>query len=129
MDMMRDHLHDTPYDMTKDGAGKAYIALIWPMTWSIDGKDYIHERAYLYPTNRIFVCSRNAFWLPNHIGGVNWFGVDDTYLTVYVPMYAGITEVPKSFEVGNGDMATSPLTLLSGCSTGHRAKYIHAGAT
>ena len=42
-------------------------------------------------------------WLPGPIGGVQWWGVDDTYSTVYFPMYCGATEVPHSFEVGNGD--------------------------
>ena len=40
---------------------------------------------------------------PDPIGGVFWFGVDDTYSTVYVPMYCGINEVPKSYAVGTGD--------------------------
>jgi dipeptidase len=35
-----------------------------------------------------------------------WFGVDDTYYTVYSPMYCGITKVPETFAVGNGDMMT-----------------------
>ncbi|MGI6319587.1 MAG: dipeptidase [Bacteroidales bacterium] len=108
MDMMRDHYTDTPYDMTKDvGAGAYGCPYRWrPMTWSIDGKDYIHERAISTQQTGFSFVAEMRSWLPNHIGGVNWFGVDDTYLTVYVPMYAGITEVPKSFEVGNGDMAT-----------------------
>jgi dipeptidase len=42
-------------------------------------------------------------WLPNAIGGILWFGVDDTHSTVYVPMYCGITAAPKSFAVGTGD--------------------------
>jgi dipeptidase len=41
-------------------------------------------------------------WLPDPIGGILWFGVDDTYMTVYVPMYAGITEAPYNFRVGTG---------------------------
>ena len=43
-------------------------------------------------------------WLPDHIGGILWFGVDDTYSTVYSPMYCGIAKVPESFAVGNGSM-------------------------
>jgi dipeptidase len=30
--------------------------------------------------------------------------MDDTYSTVYTPMYCGITKVPSSFAVGNGSM-------------------------
>ncbi|KPK79522.1 MAG: peptidase C69, partial [Bacteroides sp. SM23_62_1] len=46
--------------------------------------------------------SRN--WLPDWIGGIFWFGVDDAATTVYTPMYCGITRIPENFAVGNGDM-------------------------
>jgi dipeptidase len=42
-------------------------------------------------------------WLPDPIGGVFWFGVDDTYSTVYNPMYCGMTRVPESYAVGTAD--------------------------
>ena len=45
-------------------------------------------------------------WLPDKVGGILWFGVDDTYSTVYCPMYCGITEIPECFREGNGDMLT-----------------------
>ncbi|MBU8921832.1 MAG: C69 family dipeptidase, partial [Bacteroidales bacterium] len=35
--------------------------------------------------------------------GVTWFSVDDTYSTVYVPIYCGINKVPHSYAVGTGD--------------------------
>ncbi len=56
-------------------------------------------------TGFVFVAeSRN--WLPDPIGGIFWFGVDDAATTVFNPMYCGITEVPECFKVGNGDMLT-----------------------
>jgi hypothetical protein len=33
---------------------------------------------------------------------VLWFGVDDTYSTVYFPVYCGVTKVPRNFAVGTG---------------------------
>ncbi len=45
-------------------------------------------------------------WLPNHIGGIFWFGVDDAGSTVYVPFYCGINKVPHAYAEGNGDMLT-----------------------
>jgi len=50
--------------------------------------------------------AQSRSWLPDPIGGIFWFGVDDTYYTVYSPMYCGITRVPETFEVGNGDIMT-----------------------
>jgi dipeptidase len=43
---------------------------------------------------------------PDFLGGIFWFGVDDAASTVYVPMYCGITRVPESYAVGNGDLLT-----------------------
>jgi dipeptidase len=39
--------------------------------------------------------------LPNDIGGIDWvaFGLQDT--SCYIPLYAGMTAVPKSFTVGD----------------------------
>jgi dipeptidase len=37
------------------------------------------------------------------VGGVYWYGLDDTYTSVYVPLYAGITRLPESFTVGRLD--------------------------
>jgi hypothetical protein len=39
-------------------------------------------------------------WMPAPIGGVLWFGVDDTFTTVYTPMYAGIRRAPKNLAQG-----------------------------
>jgi dipeptidase len=44
--------------------------------------------------------------LPDPVGGILWFGVDDASSSVYTPMYCGITKVPQSFAEGNGDMLT-----------------------
>jgi len=40
-------------------------------------------------------------WLPDPIGGIVWvaFGAQDT--SCYVPFYGGVTEVPKSFSMGD----------------------------
>jgi dipeptidase len=44
--------------------------------------------------------------MPNPVGGVLWFGVDDTYSTCYTPIYCGIKQIPNCFKEGNGDMMT-----------------------
>ena len=107
-DMMRDHYEGTPLDMTKDvGAGPFNNPYRWrPMEWSLNGKDYVHERAIsTQQTGFSFVAEcRGSF--PAPIGGILWFGVDDTYTTVYAPMYCGILSAPHVFESGNGDMVT-----------------------
>ena len=104
MEAMRDHFEGTPLDMTKGvGAGPYESPYRWrPLTWKVDGKEYCNERAVsTQQTGFSFVAQARAS-LPDPIGGVLWFGVDDTDCTVYVPMYCGIRQVPHSFAVGTG---------------------------
>jgi dipeptidase len=106
MNLMRDHYEGTKMDMTNDiGAGPFACPYRWrPMTLKVDSVAYVQERATsTQQTGFVFVAqSRN--WLPDPIGGIHWFGVDDTYTTLFSPMYCGMTKVPESFRVGNGDM-------------------------
>lgn len=37
-------------------------------------------------------------WLPNEIGGIYWFYVDNAFTSAYVPMYAGITDVAECYK-------------------------------
>ncbi len=108
MGLMRDYYQNTPMDMTKDaGAGPYLNTVRWrPMSWKIDGQTYLHERAIATQQTGFSFVSQSRSWLPDPVGGILWFGVDDTFYTVYTPMYCGITSVPKSFAVGNGDIMT-----------------------
>jgi len=38
--------------------------------------------------------------MPDPIGGLLWFGVDDTFTTVYFPVYCGIQATPKTWGEG-----------------------------
>ena len=108
MGMMRDHYEGTELDMTNDlGAGPYALPYRWrPMTWKADSLDYCHERAISTQQTGFSFVTQSRSWLPDPVGGVIWFGVDDTYSTCYTPVYCGITEIPECFQVGNGDMLT-----------------------
>ncbi len=108
MGMMRNYYQGTIMDMTKDiGAGPYKSTVRWrPMEWKVDGVTYIHERAISTQQTGFSFVAQSRSWLPDPIGGIFWFGVDDTYYTVYSPIYCGITRVPESYAVGNGDMMT-----------------------
>ena len=43
-------------------------------------------------------------WLPDAIGGILWFAVDDADMAVFTPVYASVTDVPECYRVGNGDL-------------------------
>jgi dipeptidase len=105
MALMRDHFEGTALDMTRDvGAGPWTLPYRWrPLTWKLDGKEYLNERAISTQQTGFSLVAQSRAWLPGPIGGVLWFGVDDTASTVYVPLYAGLREPPRPFAVGNGD--------------------------
>lgn len=105
--LMRDHFEGTPLDLSKDvGAGPFACPYRWrPMQWEVDGQKYVHERAISTQQTGFSFIAQMRSQLPNPIGGVLWFGVDDTYTTVYTPMYCGIRSVPKPFAVGTGDFS------------------------
>ena len=106
MNMMRDYYQGTDLDMTKDfGAGPNKVIIRWrPLTWKVDGITYFNERAISTQQTGFSFITQSRSWLPDPVGGILWFGVDDTYSTVYTPMYCGMNSIPPSFAVGNGSM-------------------------
>lgn len=108
MSFKRDYLQGTDLDMSKDvGAGPFGSPYRWrPLTWKYEGTEYFNERVTVTQQTGFSFIAQMRSWLPDHIGGINWFGVDDAGSTVYVPFYCGITKVPHTFAEGNGDMLT-----------------------
>lgn len=103
---MRNHYQGTSMDMTKDvGAGPYRVPYRWrPMTFEVDGVEYINERAVATQQTGFVLVAQLRSWLPDAIGGVLWFGVDDANTAVLTPMYASITAIPETYRQGNGDM-------------------------
>ena len=106
MGMMRDYFQNSPMDMTKDmGAGPFECIIRYrPLSWKVDEKTYFNERAISTQQTGFSFVTQSRNWLPDPIGGILWFSVDDTYTTVYTPMYCGMTQVPYTYAVGNGSM-------------------------
>ncbi len=106
MNAMRDHYEDTPMDM-RNGAGAGAFACPYrwrPMEFEVDGQKYLNERAIATQQTGYSFVTQSRGWLPSPVGGIIWFGVDDTDGCVYTPFYCGITEIPESYRVGNGSM-------------------------
>ncbi len=127
--LMRDHYEGTSLDMTKDaGAGAFELPYRWrPMGFTVNNVDYVHERAISTQQTAFSFIAQARSWMPNPVGGILWFGVDDSYSTVYVPMYCGITRIPESFREGNGNMmqysATSAFWLFNQVSNFTYLRY------
>lgn len=127
MGFMRDHFEGTDLDMTKDiGAGPFKLPYRWrKLTWKVDSVEYCNERATSTQQTGFSFVAQSRSWLPNSIGGIFWFGVDDTYSTCYAPMYCGITKVPECFAVGNGDLLTySPTSAFWAFNTVANFAYL-----
>ncbi len=107
-DVMRDHFEGTPMDMTQDiGAGGNALPYRWrPMGFEHNGKEYVNERAIATQQTGFWFVGQSRGWLPDEIGGVNWFGCDDAATSYLTPIYTSTYEVPESFREGNGDMIT-----------------------
>jgi dipeptidase len=108
MNFMRDHLEGTELDMTADaGAGAFDLPYRWrPLTWELDGKMYVNERATATQQTGFSFVAECRPMKPDWLGGIFWFGIDDAAATTYVPMYCGMTRIPDSYAVGNGDLLT-----------------------
>ena len=101
--LMRDHYEATDYDMTMGiDAGPYSCPNRWrPMTWMVDSVEYAWERPISTQQTGFSFVSQSRSWLPDAVGGVLWYGVDDTYTSCYFPLYCGINDIPKSFTIGS----------------------------
>ncbi|MDP4278751.1 MAG: C69 family dipeptidase, partial [Bacteroidota bacterium] len=105
---MRDHFEGTEFDMNTDiGSGPFHSPYRWrPMEFTVDSVTYVNERATATQQTGFSFVAQMRSWLPDPVGGILWFGVDDANTNVYVPMYCGIKDVPECYRAGNGDMLT-----------------------
>jgi dipeptidase len=107
MSLMRDHYEGTELDMTTGVAAGAYgMPYRWrPLVWDYNGETYFNERPISTPQTGFSFISQSRSWLPREVGGLLWFGVDDTYMTVYFPLYSSITKMPSNFRRGVGSLS------------------------
>lgn len=105
---MRDQYEGTPLDITQGtDAGPWHSKLRYgSLGFKLDSVQYWYERpTATQQTGWSFVAQIRPY-MPAHIGGIFWFGVDDTATNLYVPMYCTIISVPDCFREGNGDLYT-----------------------
>jgi dipeptidase len=105
MEMMRDHYEDTVFDPRQDaGAGPFHSPYrLNPLSFELDGKRYGFERPISTQQSGFVFVGQMRSALPDEIGGVFWFGVDDARFTVFTPMYGCLTEIPESYRSEEAD--------------------------
>lgn len=102
----RSVFEDTIYDMTRDPA------------WAVPGGDGKLERSpmaspFISPelervlrirhhrtiaTQGYGMVAQLRGWLPDAVGGIYWFYVDNPFVSPYVPVYAGVTDVSPLYK-------------------------------
>ncbi len=113
-DMMRDHYEGTPMDMTCDiGAGGNAVPYRWrPMSFEVDGKTYLNERAIATQQTGWWYVGQCRSDMPRNLGGLFWFGVDDAGTSALIPIYSVSGNVAECIEKGNGSMLEYSETSL-----------------
>jgi dipeptidase len=101
--LMRDHYEETPYDMTRGvDAGTFGNPNRWrPIEWMVDSVKYAWERPVSTQQTGFSIVAQCRSWLPDAVGGVLWYGVDDTYTTCYMPLYCCMDSLPTSYTTGS----------------------------
>jgi len=101
--LVRDHYEGTAYDMTKGPTAGPFgnPNRPRPLEWESDGETYSWERP-ISTYNTAFSCvAQLRNYLPNEIGGILWYGVDDTYTSCYFPIYCSATTISEPFTKGD----------------------------
>ena len=105
MAIKRDYYEGTQFDLTKGAAAGPFCCPNRYATPSStrpeNAKDTDWERAIsIFRCSYSFIAQARS-WLPSSIGGVLWFGEDAPHSTCYIPIYSGVTEMPKPFSSGS----------------------------
>jgi len=110
--VFKDYYQGTPFDMRKtltvtDDDGKTIISPLANPHMPYDanklfkingGWGWLGERtiARWYTMYATIIQLRD--WLPDEIGGVEWLAMDNVSSSIYVPIYAGVTDLPHYYK-------------------------------
>lgn len=101
----------TIYDKTSDldwlvpdgqgGYKKSPLATPFPTVPMRELLDITNRRNVSKPHYGMIAQLRS--WLPDPIGGVYWFYVDNTFSSIHVPIYIGTQKIPEAYKIYNPD--------------------------
>ena len=113
--LYRDHYEGTEFDLTKGVAAGPYSS---PARFigSYDRTDFPNKRKTplpgaweraisIYYTGYTYVAQLRKE-LPKEIGGVVWVGFDEPYTSCFMPIYSGVSDLPRSFQYGSPKIYT-----------------------
>ncbi|MBQ9477747.1 MAG: C69 family dipeptidase [Bacteroidales bacterium] len=108
MNDMRDHYEGTALDMTTDVSAGPWASPYrnQPVNFQdSEGTAMFRERPIgCQQSGMTMVCQMRS-WLPDAVGGVTYFNMDDASMVAYVPVYCGINRVPEPFRAENNNIS------------------------
>ena len=112
---MRDHYEGTPFDMRVGiAAGPNECPYRWrDKDWTVDGVKYANERPVAVQQTGFWFLAQARNWLPDEVGGILWFAVDDPGTAPLTPVYANSRDISDHYRFGNGSMREySPTSMF-----------------
>ena len=104
---MRDHYEGTALDMTADVSAGPWASPYrnQPVNFQApDGTKMFRERPIGCQQSGMTMVCRMRSWLPDAVGGVCYFNLDDATMVAYVPVYCGINRIPEPFRRENNNI-------------------------
>ena len=104
---MRDHYEGTALDMTADVSAGPWASPYrnQPVNFeSSDGTKMFRERPIGCQQSGMTMVCRMRSWLPDAVGGILYFNLDDATMVAYVPVYCGINRLPNPFRRENNNV-------------------------
>jgi dipeptidase len=102
MAVTRDKSQGTSFDPVRGMQGGPFKNPNYvPRAFELEGKTYNTSRTICVNRAEYTTITQCRGWLPGYIGGIVWlcFGAQDT--SCYMPLYAGMTDIPDSFKIGD----------------------------
>jgi len=104
MAVMRDGYEGTKFDLTEHPAfnpqgKKSPLARPWGPTELFDLFGIKPKRALCTPSSGYVFVAQLRDWLPEAIGNCLWFAYGPAYTSCFVPIYAGVTDLPDAWDL------------------------------
>ena len=104
---MRDHYEGTALDMTADVSAGPWASPYrnQPVNYyASDSTAMFRERPIGCQQSGMTMVCRMRSWLPDAVGGILYFNLDDASMVAYVPVYCGVNRIPDPFRRENNNV-------------------------
>ena len=129
---MRDHYEGTMFDMRVGiSAGPHESPYRWrDADWTVDGVKYANERATAVQQTGFWFLAQARSWMPDEVGGLFWFAVDDAGTSPLTPVYACSKDISDHYRFGNGSLKEySPTSMFWMVNRIAQLCYLHYNST